>query len=99
RAVLDLDLRLAEMASRVGLVGGGRALVSVRPGMRVGMAGHQVLQRLDDVPSRTGPGRSMSLGYAGAVVEWDLPTRWPVFARVFGGAGVVTVRDQAVGTR
>jgi hypothetical protein len=99
RAVLEADLRLAEMAGRWGLVGGGRALLSLPSGFRLGVAGHQVLRRVDDAPGATGPDRTMAFGYAGIVAEVDLPLRVPLMVRVFGGAGAVTVRDQAVGTR
>lgn len=98
RPTLDLDLRLAEMASRPGPVGGARALIGIAPGVRIGAGGHQVLRRLDDVPSRTGPDRTLAFGYAGAVFEFDLPLR-PATFRALVGAGTATVRDRFVGTR
>jgi hypothetical protein len=98
RAMLEFDLRVAEMASRTGLVGGARGLVEIWPHLSVGVGGHQVLKRLDDVPSRTGPGRTMAFAYAGVVVDVHLPAL-PLSLRMLTGAGTVTVRDAAVGTR
>ena len=98
RALLDLDLGIAEMASRAGVVGGARGLVQVTPGLRVGLAGHQVVRRLDDVPSRTGPDRTLAFGYAGAVFEVGLPGPG-LSLRALVGAGAATVRDRFNGTR
>lgn len=105
RAMLDVDLRLADMADRSGFVGGVRALVEVRPGFRLGVGGHQMLRRIGDAPERTGLGRTLSFGYAGAVAELDvhdmLPIAppLPIILRLLGGMGVTTLRDQAIGTR
>lgn len=105
RASLDIDLRIAETASRAGLVGGVRALVEARPAFRVGLGGHQMLKRVDDARARIGLGRTLSFGYAGAVAELDITDALPLelprplIVRLLGGVGVITVRDQAVGTR
>jgi hypothetical protein len=97
RALVDLDLRLAALADHGGLVGGLRAMVETRPGLCVGLGIHRVLQRVVD-DDRIGPGRSLSLGYAGAVIE-GAPSKLPFRLRLLIGAGVASLRDRAVGTR
>jgi hypothetical protein len=97
RALVDLDLRLGELAGHAGLAGGVRAMVEVRPGLRIGGGVHRVLKRVVD-EDRLGAGRSLSLGYAGLVVEGE-PARLPVRLRFLAGAGVASLRDRVVGTR
>lgn len=98
RAILDLDLRLGRLAGRSVALGGGRAMLELRPGFRVGGGVHIVLRRVYDIPERTGPGRNLTLAYAGPVVEIK-PSGSPVTARLLVGAALATLRDDAVGTR
>lgn len=98
RAVIDLDLRLGRLAGRGVALGGGRAMLELRPGFRAGGGVHIVLRRVHDVPERTGPGRNLTLAYAGPVVE-IAPSGSPVMVRLLVGAALATLRDDAVGTR
>ncbi len=99
RAILELDLRWARLVDRPGFLAGGRALVSILPGLWLGGGGYRVLKAVDDAPERTGPERTLSLGYGGITAELEIPQApVPVQARVLVGAGVATLRDLVVGT-
>jgi len=97
-ALVDLDLRLARLAGRTGLLAGGRLLVEFPSRWRLGGGAHVVLERVGDSPGQIGPERSLALGYAGLVAEWS-PWREDVSLTLLAGAGVATLRDRVLGTR